>query len=54
MLLTSYASLAARQVKPENNLPQAISPCLGQALIFNPDNQLKRCLAKSLKLHKPM
>ena len=32
-----FVSLPVGQVKPKNNLPEAISACLGQALISNPD-----------------
>ena len=31
-----FVSLPVGQVKPKNNLPEAISACLGQALISNP------------------
>ena len=31
-----FVSLPIPQVKPKNNLPEAISACLGQALISNP------------------
>ena len=32
-----FVSLLVEQVKPKNNLPEAISACLEQALISNPD-----------------
>ena len=32
-----FVSLHVGQVKPKNNLPEAISGCLGQALTSNPD-----------------
>ena len=32
-----FVSLPVRQVKPKNDLPEAISACLRQALILNPD-----------------
>ena len=31
-----FVCLPVGQVKPKNNLPEAISACLGQALISNP------------------
>ena len=31
-----FVSLPVGQVKPKNNLPEAISACSGQALISNP------------------
>ena len=36
-----FVSLPVVQVKPKNNLPEAISACLGQALISNPVLELR-------------
>ena len=32
-----FVSLPVEQVKRKNSMPEAISTCLGQALILNPD-----------------
>ena len=43
MLNTLYfVSLPVGQVKPKNNLPEAISACLGQALLSNTTVRLKQ------------
>ena len=37
-----FVNLQVGQVKPKNNLPEAISACLGQALISNPAAHWKK------------